>query len=67
MGSSAMAIWGAGMRMKLPALAQALLLRRRKRHPKRALTEARIRMLLQAIENIKDDALLRLGHNSHSS
>ena len=32
-----------------------------KRHPNRALTEAQIRNLLSAIENIRDDALIRLG------
>jgi integrase len=34
---------------------------KRKRHPNRALTEAQIRNLLAAIENIRDDALIRLG------
>jgi integrase len=33
----------------------------RKRHPNRALTEAQIRNLLSAIDNIRDDALIRLG------
>lgn len=31
------------------------------RHPNRALTEAQIRVLLSSIENIRDDALIRLG------
>ena len=35
--------------------------RKRKRHPNRALTEAQIRNLLAAIDNIRDDALIRLG------
>jgi integrase len=35
--------------------------RQRKRHPNRALTEAQIRILLGSIENIRDDALIRLG------
>ncbi len=34
---------------------------KRKRHPNRPLTEAQIRSLLSAIENIRDDALIRLG------
>ena len=38
-----------------------LATRKRKRHPNRALTEAQIRNLLAAIENIRDDALIRLG------
>ena len=38
-----------------------LAIRQRKRHPNRALTEAQIRNLLSAIENIRDDALIRLG------
>ncbi len=33
----------------------------RKRFPNRALTEAQIRILLSSIENIRDDALIRLG------
>jgi len=33
----------------------------RKRNPNRALTEAQIRLLLSSIENIRDDALIRLG------
>lgn len=49
--------------MKLPAFReqQAVVVQKRKRHPNRALTEAQIRLLLQAIENIRDDALIRLG------
>jgi len=34
---------------------------KRHRHPNRALTEAQIRILLAAIDNIRDDALIRLG------
>jgi integrase len=37
------------------------LVRKRKRHPNRALTEAQIRALLASIDNIRDDALVRLG------
>ena len=40
---------------------QALVVKKRKRHPNRALTEAQIRLLLHAIGNIRDDALIRLG------
>lgn len=36
-------------------------LRKRKRFPNRPLTEAQIRELLASIENIRDDALIRLG------
>ena len=45
---------------KLPAVREAreIALRRRKRHPNRALTEAQIRLLLHAIDNIRDDALI---------
>jgi integrase len=39
----------------------ALAVRKRNRHPNRALTEAQIRLLLSEIENIRDDALIRLG------
>src|SRR6266545_6625866 len=35
--------------------------RKRKRNPNRALTEAQIRLLLADIDNIRDDALIRLG------
>ncbi len=35
--------------------------RKRRRHPNRPLTEAQIRELLNAIDNIRDDALIRLG------
>lgn len=41
--------------------AKALAIRKRKRHPNRPLTEAQIRLLLSSIENIRDDALIRLG------
>jgi integrase len=40
---------------------KSLAIRQRKRHPNRALTEAQIRILLSVIENIRDDALIRLG------
>lgn len=40
---------------------QGLALRRRRRYPNRPLTEAQIRVLLQSIDNIHDDALIRLG------
>ena len=40
---------------------QALVGKKRKRYPNRALTEAQIRLLLHAIDNIRDDALIRLG------
>src|SRR6266508_412106 len=33
----------------------------RKRNPNRSLTEAEIRLLLASVENIRDDALIRLG------
>jgi integrase len=39
----------------------ALVPQKRERHPNRALTEAQIRQLLHAIDNIRDDALIRLG------
>lgn len=48
--------------VKRPSVGKAdIVLKRRKRHPNRALTEAQIRLLLQAIENIREDALIRLG------
>jgi integrase len=40
---------------------RTLIIRTRKRHPNRALTEAQIRVLLSSIDNIRDDALIRLG------
>jgi integrase len=40
---------------------RSLVVHTRKRHPNRALTEPQIRNLLSAIENIHDDALIRLG------
>ena len=40
---------------------KALAIKKSKRHPNRALTEAQIRLLLSEIENIRDDALIRLG------
>jgi integrase len=49
--------------LRLPAghNTRSLTIRTRKRHPNRALTEAQIRILLSSIENIRDDALIRLG------
>jgi integrase len=41
--------------------AKALANRTRKRFPNRALTESQIRILLAATDNIRDDALIRLG------
>ncbi len=41
--------------------AAPLVVRKRRRHPNRALTEAEIRRLLSSIESIRDDALVRLG------
>lgn len=41
--------------------ARALEVRKRNRFPNRALTEQQIRILLSSIENIRDDALIRLG------
>jgi integrase len=35
--------------------------RKRKRHPNRPLTEAQIRVLLSSLDDIRDDALIRLG------
>ena len=40
---------------------QVLVGKKRKRYPNRALTEAQIRLLLHAIDNIRDDALVHLG------
>jgi integrase len=40
---------------------RALAVQKRKRHPNRPLTEAQIRLLLNAIDDIRDDALIRLG------
>ena len=40
---------------------KALVVRKLRRHPNRPLTEAQIRSLLFAIENNRDDALIRLG------
>lgn len=39
----------------------ALVSRKLKRHPNRALTEPQILSLLHSIDNIRDDALIRLG------
>ncbi len=44
-----------------PAKCQPLAIRERKRYPNRALTEAEIRGLLSFVDNIRDDALIRLG------
>ncbi len=48
---------------RLPAIrsTQVLSVKKRKRNPNRALTEAEIRVLLSSIGNICDDALIRLG------
>jgi integrase len=40
---------------------KSLAVKKRKRHPNRPLTEAQIRLLLNAIGDIRDDALIRLG------
>src|ERR1700693_2389590 len=40
---------------------KALAVKKRKRHPNRPLTEAQIRLLLNEIGDIHDDALIRLG------
>src|SRR5205809_1205736 len=40
---------------------KSLAVQKRKRHPNRPLTEAQIRLLLNAIDDIRDDALIRLG------
>ena len=40
---------------------KALTIKKRKRHPNRPLTEAQIRLLLNEIGDIRDDALIRLG------
>jgi integrase len=40
---------------------RALVLKKRKRNPNRALTEPQIRALFSSIDNIHDDALIRLG------
>lgn len=49
--------------MRLPAVRRphALVEKKRKRHPNRALTEPEIRRLLASIDDIRDDALVRLG------
>src|SRR3712207_2887819 len=49
--------------MKLPVLRRRtdLTVKKRKRNPNRALTEAQIRLLLGSVDNIRDDALIRLG------
>lgn len=40
---------------------RTLVIDKRKRFPNRPLTEAQIRILLAAMDNIRDDALIRLG------
>ena len=40
---------------------KALALRKREYHPNRALPEVEIRLLLSSIDDIRDDALIRLG------
>jgi len=40
---------------------KGIVLRTRKRHPNRGLTDAQIRVFLSSIENIRDDVLIRLG------
>ncbi len=49
--------------LRLPAKrhTRSLAIRKRKRNPNRALTEVQIRNLLSAIDNIRDDALIRIG------
>ena len=49
------------MKQLAKAKTKALAVKKRNRHPNRALTEAQIRLLLSEIENIRDDALIRLG------
>ena len=49
------------MRQLVVRQKRALVVRKRKRHPNRSLTEAQIRLLLSSVDNIKDDALIRLG------
>jgi integrase len=58
------------LQMRLPApkhgraltkSGRAITIRKRKRLPNRALSEAQIQLLLSSIENIHDDALIRLG------
>ena len=39
----------------------APVVKKRQRHPNRALTEVEIRRLLHTIDSIRDDALIRLG------
>ena len=40
---------------------KALATKKRKRHPNRPLSEAQIRTLLSSLDDIRDDALIRLG------
>lgn len=49
--------------VRLPAVRQqrALVVRTRTRHPNRSLTEAHIRLLLAAVDDIRDDAFIRVG------
>lgn len=48
---------------KLPAVIteHAVVVQQRRCHPNPPLTEAQIRSLLHAVDNIRDDALIRLG------
>jgi integrase/recombinase XerD len=41
--------------------AKEIAVRKRKRHPNRPLTEVQIRTLLSSLDDIRDDALIRLG------
>jgi integrase len=41
--------------------AAPIVVRKRRRYPNRALTEAEIRLLLASVQSIRDDALIRLG------
>ncbi len=50
-----------GKRKLVKRKAKEIAVRRRKRHPNRPLTEAQIRTLLSSLDDIRDDALIRLG------
>jgi integrase len=47
-----------GLAKKTP---KEITIRQRKRHPNRPLTEAQIRVFLSCLDDIRDDALIRLG------
>jgi len=49
--------------MELPVVREkeAIVVKKRKRYPNRPLNEVQIRALLHSIDNIRDDALIRLG------